>query len=109
MPCICVSKQPAGDGWVVLCDPDGKGPNLSFQARETRRPQRSWIRDLYTDKQEREVNRLLQLGARDAISGGIALVLTFVVLEDPRQRSLRGAASMNAIAYYRSWNYRGAL
>ena len=27
-----VPREPASDGWVVLRDPSGKGPNLSFQA-----------------------------------------------------------------------------
>jgi hypothetical protein len=29
-----VPREPAADGWLVLRDPNGRGPNLSFQARE---------------------------------------------------------------------------
>jgi catechol 2,3-dioxygenase-like lactoylglutathione lyase family enzyme len=78
-----VPREPAKDGWVVLCDPDRKGPNLSLQARDAPPPRRSWLHlDLYTNNQEGEVNRLLQLGARRypwRYSPGS----DFVVLEDP--------------------------
>ena len=78
-----VPRQPAKDGWVVLRDPEGKGPNLSFQARETKAPRRSWLHlDLYTERQDDEVKRLRQLGARRypwRYSPGT----DFVVLEDP--------------------------
>jgi hypothetical protein len=74
-----VPRRPAKDGWVVLRDPDRKGPNLVVPtAEETkkRRPRRNWMHlDLYTKEQEEEVNRLLQLGARGAIHGGVAPVL----------------------------------
>src|SRR5262245_47236867 len=33
-----VPREPAKGGWVVLRDPDGKGPNLPVQARHERRP-----------------------------------------------------------------------
>ena len=76
-------REPAQDGWVVLCSPDRKGPNLPFQARETRPARRGWIHlDLYTDQREAEVDRLLKLGARRypwRYSAGS----DFVVLEDP--------------------------
>jgi catechol 2,3-dioxygenase-like lactoylglutathione lyase family enzyme len=59
-----VPREPARGGWVVLRDPQGRGPNLSFQSRETKRPSRSWLHlDLYTDNQHREVERLIGLGA----------------------------------------------
>ena len=78
-----VPRGPAKDGWVVLRDPDGKGPNLSFQLREKRRPQRNWMHlDLYTKEQEEEVNRLLQLGAR-RYPWKYRPRSDFVVLEDP--------------------------
>ena len=78
-----VPRELANDGWVVLRSPDGRGPNLSFQARETKRARRSWIHlDLYTDRRDDEVDRLLQLGARRYLwryrPGD-----DFVVLEDP--------------------------
>ena len=78
-----VPREPAKGGWVVLRDPEGRGPNLSFQAREQSRPGRNWIHlDLYTEKQEEEVNRLLQLGAR-RYPWRYRPGSDFVVLEDP--------------------------
>ena len=68
---------------MVLRDPLGRGPNLSLQAREKRRPRKSWMHlDLYTHERDEEVKRLLQLGARptpgDTVQGS-----DFVVLQDP--------------------------
>jgi catechol 2,3-dioxygenase-like lactoylglutathione lyase family enzyme len=78
-----VPRRPAKDGWVVLRDPQGKGPNLSFQARQTRMPRRSWLHlDLYTESQNDDVNRLLQLGAR-RYPWRYRPGSDFVVLEDP--------------------------
>ena len=50
--------------FVIIRDPDGRGPNVSFQQV----PEKSTIRnrfhfDLYTDNREREVERLLKIGA----------------------------------------------
>jgi hypothetical protein len=60
-----VPRAPAKDGWVVLRDPQNRGPNLSFQARESRPPHRSWMHlDLYSPVQDEEVVRVLALGAR---------------------------------------------
>jgi catechol 2,3-dioxygenase-like lactoylglutathione lyase family enzyme len=59
-----VPREPARGGWVVLRDPEGNGPNLSFQARPTQRRARSWLHlDLYTTHQDIEVDRLIRLGA----------------------------------------------
>jgi catechol 2,3-dioxygenase-like lactoylglutathione lyase family enzyme len=59
-----VPREPGHGGWIVLRDPSGKGPNLSFQARDRRRPRRNWIHlDLYTHNQEAEAERLVSLGA----------------------------------------------
>jgi Glyoxalase-like domain len=59
-----VPRAPASGGWVVLCDPEGKGPNISLQARDHRDWRRSWLHlDLYTDHQDQEVQRLLTIGA----------------------------------------------
>ena len=78
-----VAREPAKDGWVVLRDPSGKGPNLSFQAREQRRPRRNWIHlDLYTNYQTAEVERLVSLGAR-RYPWRYRPDADFVVLEDP--------------------------
>jgi len=78
-----VAREPANDGWVVLRDPAGKGPNLSFQARDRRPPRRSWIHlDLYTPNQHAEVERLVALGAR-RYPWRYRPGADFVVLEDP--------------------------
>lgn len=78
-----VPREPASDGWVVLCDPEGQGPNLSFQARGRRAKARSWLHlDLYTDSQAAEVERLVKLGAR-RYPWGYAPDADYIVLEDP--------------------------
>lgn len=60
-----VPREPAAGGWVVLRDPSGRGPNLSFQARERAASARGWLHlDLYAADREREVERLEALGAR---------------------------------------------
>jgi len=78
-----VPREPARNGWVVLQDPEGKGPNLSFQARDTRRERRSWLHvDLYADNKDGEVERLVKLGAR-RYPWRYRPRSDFVVLEDP--------------------------
>jgi hypothetical protein len=78
-----IPRAPAKDGWVVLCDPEHKGPNLSFQARESRAPHRSWIHlDLYSPARDKEVIRLVGLGAR-RYPWRYRPGADFVVLEDP--------------------------
>ena len=60
-----VPREPAKDSWVVLRDPEDKGPNLSFQGRDRRPRSRSWLHlDLYTADQQAEVERLVVLGAQ---------------------------------------------
>src|SRR2546426_582198 len=50
-----------GDPFVILKDPEGKGPNVSIDGMP---PERGRLHlDLYTDDQEGEVERLLGLGA----------------------------------------------
>jgi hypothetical protein len=50
-----------GDPFVILKDPEGKGPNVSIDQME---PERGRLHlDLYTDEPEGEVERLLRLGA----------------------------------------------
>jgi catechol 2,3-dioxygenase-like lactoylglutathione lyase family enzyme len=78
-----VPREAAEDGWVVLRDPQGRGPNLSFQARDRRPQSRSWVHlDLYTSQQAVEVERLVALGAR-RYPWRYAAGADFVVLEDP--------------------------
>lgn len=53
-------------GFVILRDPNGRGPNVSLDQAPTRRTgKRGWIHlDLYTTNQDDEVERLVGLGAR---------------------------------------------
>ena len=76
-------REPATEDWVVLCDPNGRGPNLSLQGRDHRAKGRSWLHlDLYTSERDREVERLLRLGARP-YPWRYPLGADYVVLEDP--------------------------
>lgn len=60
-----VPKHPPENGWVILRDPKGKGPNVSLQHDPGRLRGRNWLHfDLYTDDQKGEIERLLKLGAR---------------------------------------------
>lgn len=78
-----VPRAPASGGWLVLRDPLGQGPNLSFQARDRPRACRSWLHlDLYTDNQRVEVARLVALGAR-RYPWRYPPRADYVVLEDP--------------------------
>jgi len=61
-------REPPQDGWVVLTDPTGTGPNLSLERVEANRlptlDELSRVHlDLYTHDQHEEVERLLDLGA----------------------------------------------
>ena len=80
-----VQQAPPEDGWVILNDPIGRGPNISLDRVEQPPPLGEVSRvhlDLYTDDGEGEVERLLGLGAtryeRKAGSDD-----GFVVLVDP--------------------------
>jgi len=60
-----VPRRPARGGWVVLCDPKERGPNISLNQVSTKRRGRNRLHlDLYTDNREAEVNRLLKIGAK---------------------------------------------
>lgn len=79
-----VPREPAKGGWVVLRDPTGRGPNLSLdKVPEKRSGKRSRLHlDLYTDNREREVERLIELGAL-SYPWRYRAHDDFVVLEDP--------------------------
>jgi len=79
-----VPREPAKGGWVVLRDPQGRGPNLSLdQIREKRSGKRSRLHlDLYTNNREREVERLVKAGAT-RYPWRYKPSHDFVVLEDP--------------------------
>lgn len=76
-------RDPNG-GFVILCDPDGKGPNVSLDQTPARRTgKRGWIHlDLYTTNQAGEVERLVELGAR-RYPWRYQPHADYVVLEDP--------------------------
>lgn len=76
--------QPPSGGFVILRDPEGRGPNVSLDQHPVKRTgKRSRFHfDLYTTDQEGEVERLVSLGAtrypwRHQPGDD------FVVLEDP--------------------------
>ena len=82
-----VPREAPQDGWVVLTDPTGTGPNLSLERVDTpiapAPDELSAIHlDLYTDDQNGDVKRLVALGAtryrHEAPEDG-----DFVVLVDP--------------------------
>ena len=82
-----VEREPADDGWVVLTDPTGAGPNISLdRVTEDRLPPLDELSrvhlDLYTADQPGEVERLIGLGATryDREYGDEE---DFVVLVDP--------------------------
>jgi hypothetical protein len=79
-----VPREPAKDGWVVLLDPQGRGPNISLdQAPERRSGQRSRLHlDLYTNDRDGAVERLIRLGAT-RYPWRYRRGADFVVLEDP--------------------------
>jgi catechol 2,3-dioxygenase-like lactoylglutathione lyase family enzyme len=79
-----ITTRPAAGGWVILRDPEGRGPNLSldqFPERRTGRRSRLHL-DLYTKDQEGEVGRLVKIGAT-RYSWRYGPDDDFVVLEDP--------------------------
>jgi catechol 2,3-dioxygenase-like lactoylglutathione lyase family enzyme len=71
-------------GFVILHDPEGRGPNVSLDQTPTRRSgKRGWIHlDLYTTRQRDEVERLVGLGAR-RYDWRYPPGADYVVLEDP--------------------------
>jgi predicted enzyme related to lactoylglutathione lyase len=76
-------REPPTEDWAVLCDPRGKGPNLSFQKREKKRERRSWIHlDLYTNDQGSEVEKLVKAGAQK-YPWRYPENADYIVLEDP--------------------------
>jgi hypothetical protein len=81
-----VPREPVDNGWVVLCDPGGRGPNVSLEEiPEPFGPIGKTSRvhlDLYTDDQQSEVDRLIELGAT-RYPQDYRPEDDFVVLEDP--------------------------
>jgi catechol 2,3-dioxygenase-like lactoylglutathione lyase family enzyme len=79
-----VPREPAKDGWVVLRDPTGRGPNVSLdKVPEKGSGKRSRLHlDLYTDDREGEVERLVKIGAT-RYPWRYKPGQDFIVLEDP--------------------------
>jgi hypothetical protein len=79
-----VPRESPKDGWVVLRDPEGKGPNISLdRVSERRTGKRSRLHlDLYTANQLAEVERLIAAGA-SRHPWRYLPHNDFVVLEDP--------------------------
>ncbi len=86
-----VAREPAKRGWVVLRDPEGRGPNVSLDqvperlsaafARHVGKRSRLHL-DLYTNDREAEVERLIKLGAT-RYPWRYRPGADFIVLEDP--------------------------
>jgi catechol 2,3-dioxygenase-like lactoylglutathione lyase family enzyme len=79
-------REPVDDGWVVLCDPAGRGPNMSLEKipepfEPIGRTSRVHL-DLYTDDQQGEVERLVGIGA-SRYPRTYSPDEDFIVLEDP--------------------------
>ncbi len=81
-----VPREPAESGWVVLCDPEGSGPNISLEEvpepfERIGKSSRVHL-DLYTTDQEGEVERLVEIGAT-RYPRRYSPDEDFIVLEDP--------------------------
>ena len=82
-----VPREAPEDGWIVLTDPTGSGPNISLEwvemsiAPASDEPSAIHI-DLYTDDQKAEVERLVALGAT-RYADETPDDANFVVLVDP--------------------------
>src|SRR5712692_3587610 len=79
-----VPREPAKGGWVVLRDPEGRGPNVALdQVPEKHSGKRGRLHlDLYTNNREGEVERLVKVGA-SRYPWRYKPGDDFVVLEDP--------------------------
>jgi len=79
-----VPREPPTISWVVLRDPQGRGPNLSLdRVSDKRTGKRGRLHlDLYTNNSEAEVERLVTLGAT-RYPWRYRPGQDFVVLEDP--------------------------
>ena len=74
-------KYPASDDWAILIPKDGEGIQLSISLVSSEKAKRHHI-DLFTEDQEKEVNRLLKLEATRA-EWNYPPGADYVVLHDP--------------------------
>jgi hypothetical protein len=79
-----VPKYPPEEGWVLLHDPGGRGPNVALdKAPQRRSGKRGWLHlDLYARDASGEVERLLNLGA-SRYPWRYPSDADYIVLEDP--------------------------
>lgn len=79
-----IPRERATNGWVVLKDPNGTGPNISLdQVDHKREGKRGWIHlDLYANNMKKETERLIRLGAKK-YSWRYPKDADYTVLEDP--------------------------
>lgn len=78
-----VPREPGTDDWIVLRDPAGDGPNLSFQKYDKLATPRGRIHlDLYTPDQQSEIGRLEELGAK-RYQWNYEPDADYVVMQDP--------------------------
>ena len=79
-----VPLESTEDGWVILHDPKGRSPNISLQkVPEKRTGKRSPFHfDLYSDKRDDEVERLVKIGAKH-YPWKYPPDHDYIVLEDP--------------------------
>jgi hypothetical protein len=75
-------RESGSEGWVVLSDPSGRGPNVSInRSGEGPLAEYRLHLDLYTEAPEPEVERLVRLGARVVTPARAGA--DFAVLTDP--------------------------
>ena len=87
-----VPREPAKDDWVVLRDPEDKGPNLSFQGRDRRPAAGVGFISTSTPRTSKPKLSDWSLWERDDIPGGIVLETTSLYLrtrEAPSSASCR--------------------
>ena len=78
-----IPREPAKDGWIVLCDPNETKPNISLNRVPGKRIGRNRLHlDLYTNNQDAEVERLVKIGA-NRYQWRYKQDDDFIVLEDP--------------------------
>jgi Glyoxalase-like domain len=80
-----VTRGPLVGGWTILRDPSGRNTNVSLNRVSVgeKLTGRNWLHfDLYTDERDKEVERLLRLGARRHPQT-YGPEDDFIVLEDP--------------------------
>jgi len=79
-----VPREPPGDDFAVLCDPQGRRVNVSLQlVPEPRTGKNRLHLDLYTDRPDAEVERLVGLGATRHPEQPPMEGEHFVLMQDP--------------------------